>query len=107
MIARRPPPTDVRILRLAAPLLHDTRYVVHVTGARSLSGFASSPRFQIRMPKADTALQARRRAEAARDSARADSTARQRPDSTSRVPAPAPTRPDTAARDTTRPRRPE
>ncbi len=52
MIARRPPPTDVRFVRLAAPLAADTRYVIYVRGARSLSGNLNDGRSQLRTPRA-------------------------------------------------------
>jgi len=41
MLIRRPAPSDVRMVRLTEPLLPDTRYLVFVAGARSLSGVAS------------------------------------------------------------------
>jgi len=51
MIARRPAPSDIRIVVLSAPLLPDTRYLVRVTGARSLSGNESDAPGQVRTPK--------------------------------------------------------
>ncbi len=94
MLARRPPPTDVRLIRLAEPLVPETRYVVYVLGARSLSGIARDSRGQVRAPKPPAPPPARPGARHP-DSLRADSSAR---DS---LAAP-------AARDTTRtpPRRP-
>ena len=38
MLAVRPAPTDRRMIRLAAPLLASTRYLVTVTGVRGLTG---------------------------------------------------------------------
>jgi hypothetical protein len=43
MIARRPPPTDVRIVRLFAPLAQGERYAVFVSSVRSLSGVTATP----------------------------------------------------------------
>ncbi|HEY2806213.1 MAG TPA: carboxypeptidase-like regulatory domain-containing protein, partial [Gemmatimonadales bacterium] len=89
MLARHPAPSDNRLLILAAPLVVDTRYLVYVQGARSLSGNAGNGRNTLKVPK-PTAPPASRR----------DSTQLRR-DSTAR---------DTTARDTTKtpptPRRP-
>jgi hypothetical protein len=51
MLARHPAPTDVRIVRLATPMIPDTRYVIFVTGARSLSRVPHDSRGQVRAPK--------------------------------------------------------
>lgn len=51
MIARRPPPSDTRLVRLAAPLAPETRYVIVVAGARSLSGVAATARAQLSVPR--------------------------------------------------------
>jgi hypothetical protein len=47
MLARRPPPTDTRFVRLGAPLVPDARYAIVVDGARSLSGIAGAARGQL------------------------------------------------------------
>ena len=77
MLARRPPPTDVRFVRLAAPLVPDTRYVIHVTGVRSLSGFenATVPRGQVRAPRPGATRNTTTRADTTRsDTTRSDTT---------------------------------
>jgi hypothetical protein len=51
MLARRPPPTDVRVVRLTAPLAPGERYAIQVRGARSLSGVVSDPRGQLVVPR--------------------------------------------------------
>jgi hypothetical protein len=51
LLARRPPPSDARIARLLEPLVTDTRYIVGVDGARSLSGVAGSTRAQLSVPR--------------------------------------------------------
>jgi hypothetical protein len=51
MLARRPPPTDVRMLRLAQPLEVDVRYVIILHGVRGLTGAESRSRGQIRIPR--------------------------------------------------------
>lgn len=51
MLARRPPPTDVRLVRLPAPLTPDTRYLVFVEGARSLNGVTGTARAQLRVQR--------------------------------------------------------
>jgi hypothetical protein len=48
MLARRPLPTDVRFLRLEAPLIPDTRYEVRVTGVLGLTGVPNSSRGRLR-----------------------------------------------------------
>ena len=88
MVARRPAPTDTRIVKLAAPLTPDTRYMVYVSGARSLSGNTGSPRVPIRTPKPRRVA-----APAGRPNAPADSTAADRPRPDSTAPAPRPVRP--------------
>lgn len=106
MLARRPPPTDTRFVRLGVPLVVDTRYTIVVDGARSLSGISGTARGQLnvqrpreparrpRRPPADST-----RAPTDTAAARADST-RERTDTLGArrdtVPAPA---------DTARPRR--
>ena len=88
MLARRPPPTDVRIVRLAEALVPDTRYVIHVNGARSLSGNENSARSQIRAPRPSATRSTTTRS----DTTRSDSTRNNA------------TRSDTTRSDTTRAR---
>jgi hypothetical protein len=88
MVARRPAPTDIRIVKLQAPLTPDTRYMVYVSGARSLSGNIASPRLPVRTPKPRRAA-----APAGQPNAPADSTAADRPRPDSTAPAPRPVRP--------------
>jgi hypothetical protein len=90
MVARRPAPTDIRIVRLAAPLIPDTRYVIHVTGARSLTGNESNPRGQVRAPRPRAAPRAARPRAPSDSAAAADST---RPVADSTAPAGRPIRP--------------
>jgi len=47
MLARRPAPSPVRLLRLEAPLPPGARYLVLVSGARSLAGVSGDARGQI------------------------------------------------------------
>ncbi len=51
MLARRPPPSDVRLVRLEQPLEFERRYVVIVEGARSLNGVTGRARGQLRLPR--------------------------------------------------------
>jgi len=52
MLARRPAPSPVRLLRLAAPLPPGARYLVFVTGARSLAGVtADTARGSVSVPR--------------------------------------------------------
>ncbi|MFI5208663.1 MAG: Ig-like domain-containing protein, partial [Gemmatimonadales bacterium] len=95
MLARRPPPSDTRLVRLVTPLEIETRYVIHVFGVTSLTRHHANVRAQYRPPRPPPPPPSRARS--ATDSTHADSTARD----TARVrrytiPAP---------RDTTRPRR--
>jgi len=91
MLARRPAPTDGRIVKLATPLTPDTRYLVFVTGARSLSGnVGTAPaRMPLRTPRPRPAPARPTQAGNPPDSAAADST-RPRSDS---VPPTRPARP--------------
>jgi hypothetical protein len=50
MLARRPPPTPVRLIVLEAPLAKGTRYVVKVSGVRDLSLMARDVRGQLSVP---------------------------------------------------------
>jgi len=52
MIARRPSPSDVRMVRLAAPLPEGSRWYVIVEGARGLTGVTGASRQQVRRPEA-------------------------------------------------------
>ena len=51
MLLRRPAPSPVRLLRLAAPVVPGTRYVIYVTGARSLAGVSGDARGQLSVPQ--------------------------------------------------------
>jgi hypothetical protein len=51
MLARRPAPSDARVLRLAAPLTPGERYIIFVEGVRSLAGVAGSARGQLLVPR--------------------------------------------------------
>lgn len=51
MLARRPAPTDTRLIRLAEALVPDSRYVIVVDGARSLSGVTGAARAQLNVPR--------------------------------------------------------
>jgi hypothetical protein len=64
MLARRPAPTDARLVGLAEPLTPDTRYVIVVDGARSLTGIPSVARAQLSVPKPRRETPAGRRAPA-------------------------------------------
>jgi len=76
MLARRPPPTDTRFVRLGAPLVPGARYAIVVDGARSLSGIAGAARGQLSAarPRRDST---RTPADSTRTPA--DSTRRRRP----------------------------
>lgn len=77
MLARRPPPTDVRLVRLGVPLVPDTRYVIFARGVRSLSGNENDARGVVRPPRRAVAPPvngAARDSVAAPDSTRADTT---------------------------------
>ena len=50
MLARRPPPTPVRLLALTAPVAKGTRYILKVTGVQGLSGPAADVRGQLSVP---------------------------------------------------------
>jgi hypothetical protein len=50
MLARRPPPTAVRVVGLAAPLTAGSRYVVKVSGVRDLSLVQADVRGQLAVP---------------------------------------------------------
>lgn len=64
MLARRPAPSAIRVVRLAAPLTPGARYLVEVTGVRSLSGVSGDPRGQISVPVPPRQAPARRAAPA-------------------------------------------
>jgi len=64
MLARRPAPSAVRVVRLAEPLAPGARYVVEVTGVRSLSGVTGDARGQISVPVPSRRTEARRTAPA-------------------------------------------
>ncbi|MBI1723448.1 MAG: hypothetical protein HYR48_06035, partial [Gemmatimonadetes bacterium] len=51
MLARRPAPTDTRLVRLAEPLTPESRYTIVVEGARSLSGIAATASAQLSVPR--------------------------------------------------------
>jgi hypothetical protein len=97
MLAQRPPPTDVRYLRLEQPLTVDVRYAVILEGVRGLTGATARSRGQVRVarerPRTPVAP-----APGAQRMVPADTTTR--PDSL-----PAPAAPDSASRDTTAPPR--
>lgn len=50
MLARRPAPTAVRLVRLPSPLREGARYILWVRGARDLSGVAADARGQVAVP---------------------------------------------------------
>ncbi len=124
MLARRPPPTDHRLLRLGAALPPGVRYQVNFSGVRGLTGIASHGRASLLVPKpapprtpsrADSLLHARPSADTThavtgadtlRAPARPDTT-RTRPDSAPapRDSSPAPPRRDSVPEraDSTRP----
>jgi len=90
MLARRPQPSAVRLLRLESPLAPGARYVVNVFGARSLSGVAATATGQVSVPLPRARTQPGR-ARPGADSARAPSdtaAAARRPPSDSVPPAP-------------------
>jgi hypothetical protein len=64
MLARRPAPSAVRVVRLAEPLAPGARYMVEVTGVRSLSGVTGDARGQISVPVPSRRTEARRAAPA-------------------------------------------
>jgi len=64
MLARRPAPSAIRVVRLAEPLAPGARYVVEVTGVRSLSGVTGDARGQISVPVPPRRTEARRAAPA-------------------------------------------
>jgi len=64
MLARRPVPSAIRVVRLAAPLSPGARYLVEVTGVRSLSGVSGDARGQISVPVPPRQAPARRGAPA-------------------------------------------
>jgi len=70
MLLRRPAPTDVRIVRLAAPLQPGSRYVVTTAGLKGLTGILGHGHAALLAPKP-----AARRAGAAGDSLRAGAAA--------------------------------
>jgi hypothetical protein len=75
MLARRPPPSDVRLVRLVTPLAIETNYVISVTGQTSLTGRRGIPQHpHYRPPRPPPPPPTR--AHAAPDSTRRDSTAR-------------------------------
>jgi hypothetical protein len=96
MLARRPPPTAVRLVRLAAPVAPGSRYVVWVLGARGLSGPRADARGQLSIPVP-------RPARGARPGAASDSLRPPADTSAPRRPPPDTTRPAAPARDSTRP----
>jgi hypothetical protein len=98
MLARHPPPTAVRLVRLESPLAPGSRYIVWVSGARGLSGPSGDARGQISVPVERAPVRGARNPNAA-DSlrARADTSApRPLAPDTTRPGAPVP-------RDSTRP----
>jgi hypothetical protein len=84
MLARRPPPSEVRLVRLQAPLEVEARYAIYASGVTSLTGHRSNPHAQYRVPRPPPPPPTPSR------------TVRAAPDST---------HPDSTARDTTRARR--
>jgi hypothetical protein len=79
MLARRPPPSDTRFLRLAQPLTPDAHYLVILEGLESLTGARATARSGIRgpRPREAAAPATRRDSTTQRDSLpRRDSTAR-------------------------------
>lgn len=50
MLARRPAPASIRLVRLTEPLIPGSRYLIAVTGVRSLAGVAGDARGQISVP---------------------------------------------------------
>jgi len=89
MLARRPAPTPVRLVRLASPLVPGSRYIVRVSGVRGLSGPPADVRGQISVPIPKPASRAER-SRAAADTLHppADTSARRpAPPDTARSPA--------------------
>lgn len=74
MLARRPAPTDTRLIRLAEPLTPESRYTIVVEGARSLSGIATTARAQLSVPRPRREAPAGRRAPGDTTRPAADST---------------------------------
>lgn len=72
MLARRPSPTDVRFIRLTAPLVPDTRYLIFLDSVRNLTQRVAPIPGQFRAPRPPPPRPDSLRA----DSARRDSTAR-------------------------------
>ena len=86
MLLRRPAPTDVRIVRLAAPLQPGTRYVIFTGGLRGLTGivFPGQGRTALLAPKP---APRRAGADSGRAGARADSLRRAGADTLHQAPA--------------------
>jgi hypothetical protein len=103
MLRRRPAPSDTRIVELTAPLVPGSRYLVRVTGVRSVSGVSGNSQSTLPVPRPQPKPKPKPAAgRAAADTSRApaDTSRATRPDTT-RAPAPADTtRP--ATRDTTK-----
>lgn len=101
MLARRPPPSSVRIIVLAEPLAKGTRYVLKIAGVRDLSLVSQDVRYAVSIPLPRPArVRPRTTADstrAAADSARAGAPAALPPDSARPA-----TPPPAAPRDTTR-----
>ncbi len=51
MLRRRPAPSDTRVVELAAPLAPGSRYLVRVTGVRSISGVSGASESTLPVPK--------------------------------------------------------
>jgi methionine-rich copper-binding protein CopC len=95
MLARRPAPTDGRVVRLATPLEPGRRYVVTTAGVLGLTGVAGHGRVQLVVPRprpARTTADTSRAADTTRaDTSRAADTSRTRaPPDSARSPRPRP-----------------
>ena len=109
MLLRRPPPTDIRFLRLAAPLTPGQRYVVIVDSVRSITGVWGGARGQLLapVPKPPSARDtSRARGDTTRTHVPAGGAVPRAAADTSRTAAPPDTTRPVAPPDTTRPSAP-
>ncbi len=82
MLARRPPPSDVRLVRLEQPLEYERRYLVIVEAARSLNGVTGRPppgRLRLPRPRPPAVDSTRRDTVSRRDTATVRDTTVRRP----------------------------